>query len=74
MRFVNNPPKFVLLMVAIVGVVVLMALGRVSESAGMFFLGSATGIGIGNGIASRRGDEVEPIFGTQRYRRGTGHK
>lgn len=63
MRFVNNPPKFWLLMVAIVGVVVLMALGRVDSDAGMFFLGSATGIGIGNGIASRKGETVEPIFG-----------
>lgn len=66
MRFVNNPPKFVLLLVAVIGVIVLLALGKISESAGMFFLGSVTGIGIGNGIASSRGEEVEPVFGTQR--------
>jgi len=69
MRFVNNPPKFVLLLVAVVGVIVLLALGRIEESAGMFFLGSATGIGIGNGIAARRDEEVEPIFGNNRRRR-----
>ena len=62
---INNFPKFILLLVAIVGVIVLMALRVVSADAGMFFLGTATGVGIGNGIASKRGETVEPIFGSQ---------
>lgn len=63
MPSITNGPKFTILLVAVIGVVVLMALGRVSSDAGMFFIGSATGIGIGNGIAAKRGEQVGPVFG-----------
>lgn len=60
---ISNPPKFWLLLTAIVGVIVLMALQRVEPAVGMPFLMLACGIGIGNGIALKRGETVEPILG-----------
>lgn len=59
----NNPPKFWLLLTAIVGIVVLMALNRVSAEAGIPVITFAAGYGTGNGVAAKKGDKVEPIFG-----------
>jgi hypothetical protein len=65
MMNVNNPPKFLLLLVALVGIFTLMAIGRISPDAPIPWatIGTIVGYGVGNGIASKRGDPVEPVFG-----------
>jgi hypothetical protein len=60
---VQNPPKAWIILVGIAAVTVLMALGRVSSEAGLPVITAFVGYAVGNGIAARRGDTVDPIFG-----------
>lgn len=60
---VNNPPKLVIILAVCVSVVILMALGRIGPSEGMPILTLFAGYGVGNGVAAKRGEPVEPAFG-----------
>jgi hypothetical protein len=60
---VQNPPKAWIILVGIAAVTVLMALGRVTSDAGLPVITAFVGYAVGNGIAARRGDTVDPIFG-----------
>lgn len=59
---VNNPPKFWLLVVVLVGVFVLLGIGRMSGDQGLPIITAIVGYGIGNGIAARNGEPVSPVF------------
>lgn len=60
----NNPPKFYLLLVTLIGVFGLMLFGRVDtdNAQAWALIGSIVGYGVGNGIAARNGQNVEPVF------------
>lgn len=58
----NNPPKAFLLLVGMLCVTVLMAIGAIDQAAGTAMIGSAMGYIIGNGVAARKGEPVEPVF------------
>lgn len=60
----NNPPKFYLLLITLVGVFALMTVGRIDADNAQAWglIGSIVGYGIGNGIAARAGESVEPVF------------
>lgn len=60
---VNNPPKFWLLVLAMVGTFVLLAIGTLSGDQGLPIITAIVGYGIGNGIAARNGEPVQPVFG-----------
>ncbi len=60
---VNNPPKFWLLFVALVSVIILMGIGRMSTGEGLPIVTLIVGYGAGNGIAAKRGEAVEPALG-----------
>lgn len=62
----TNPPKALIVLVALVSIVLLLALGRIDESEGLGIIGLIVGYGIGNGIAAKSGDPVDPIIGTKR--------
>lgn len=61
---VNDPAKLLVLLVTIVGAVVLLALGRVSEAAGVGIITYALGYLSGNGRLAARGGRPEPTIGT----------
>lgn len=59
----QNPPKALIALIALLCVTTLLLSGRVSEEAGMGLIGLIVGYAIGNGIAAKNGDPVEPIIG-----------
>lgn len=68
----TNPPKALIVLVALIGIIVLMVTGSIDETTGAGLIGMIVGYGIGNGIAAKHGDPVEPIIGTtRRDRRST---
>ena len=56
----SNPPKALIVLVAIICITVLMAVGKIEESAGTGLIGSIVGYGIGNGIKGT--SESPPII------------
>lgn len=60
---ITNPPKALIVLVALVCLTVLMASHTIDSTAGAGMLGTIIGYGVGNGIAARKGETVEPIFG-----------
>lgn len=72
---VNNAPKLLGLMVALITFAVLFGLDKLSESAFVGLSGLIVGYLVGNGIAARNGQPVEPIltetFEHQIQRKGT---
>lgn len=59
----NNPPKFYIVILSLICITVLMVVGTVDSDAGLGLLGLIVGYAVGNGIAARDGDAVEPIIG-----------
>lgn len=59
---VNNPPKFYLLVIALVGLFVLVLTHAVSWGDVELYFGIIVGYGVGNGIASAKGQPSEPVF------------
>lgn len=68
---VNNPPKFWLLVLAMAGTFVLMALGTLNADQGLPIITAIVGYGIGNGIAAKNGEPVQPVFGPKGDHPGT---
>lgn len=60
---ITNPPKALIVLVALVCLTVLMATHTLDSTTGAGMLGTIIGYGVGNGIAARKGETVEPIFG-----------
>jgi hypothetical protein len=50
-------------MVAVVCITVLMALGKIDQSAGTGMLGTIVGYSVGNSIRPKNGEQVPPIIG-----------
>lgn len=61
-----NPPKALIALVGLICVTVLMALGSITSDAGMPIITMILGYAVGNGIAARRGEPVEPIIGSKK--------
>ena len=60
----NNPPKFYIVVLSLVCITVLMVTRTIDSDAGLGLLGLIVGYAVGNGIAAKDGDPVEPIVGT----------
>lgn len=58
----NNPPKALILLVALLCVTFLLALGRVTTEAGLPIISAIVFYGIGNGVAARTGKPSEPVI------------
>lgn len=58
----NNPPKFYLVVLAFVSIVLLMITNTIAPAEGLPLLGLLVGYSVGNGIAAKQNDPVEPIF------------
>jgi len=62
---VGNPPKALILLVALLSLVLLMAIGKVTNEAGMPILTAIVFYGIGNGVAAKQGQQSPKIFETK---------
>jgi hypothetical protein len=61
---VTNPPKAFIALVALICITVLRALDKIDQASFNAIGGLVVGYAVGNGIAARRGETVEPIFGS----------
>lgn len=59
----QNPSKALIALVALICLTVLMAVRAIDSSTGMPVITLIVGYAVGNGIAARKGDPVEPIIG-----------
>ena len=59
----SNPPKALIVLVAIICITVLMAVGKIDQSAGTGMLGTIVGYSVGNSIRPKNGEIVPPILG-----------
>jgi hypothetical protein len=58
-----NPSKALIALVGLICITVLIAIKAISSDAGLPIASSVIGYSIGNGIAARKGDPIEPIIG-----------
>lgn len=59
---IAHHPKAVILAIALLGVLVLMAVGRVTSEAGLPIISAVVFYGIGNGVAAKQGITAKPII------------
>ena len=59
---IGNPPKALILLIALLSLVLLMAIGKVETEAGMPILTAIVFYGIGNGVAAKSGQQSPKIF------------
>ena len=57
----NNPPKALILLVALLCITLLLALGKITTEAGLPIISAIVFYGIGNGVAARAGIKSDPI-------------
>ena len=60
---IANPSKALIALVGLVCLTVLMAVNAIESQTGVPILTTIIGYAVGNGIAARKGDPVEPIIG-----------
>jgi hypothetical protein len=60
---VNNPPKAYIVILALLCITVLMVTNTIESDSGLGLLGLIVGYAVGNGIAAKQGEPVEPIIG-----------
>lgn len=63
-----NPSKALILLVALICVTVLMAIGKVPTDAGLPLVSACLFYGLGNGVAAKQGQPVEPVIGKKEPR------
>lgn len=59
---IANPPKALILLVALICVTVLLALGAISTDAGLPIISAIVFYALGNGVASRSGTTSGPVI------------
>lgn len=59
----TNPPKAVIALAALICITVLLVTDAIGQDAGTGLMGMIVGYAVGNGIAARNGDPVQPIIG-----------
>lgn len=60
---VNNPPKMIVVVLALICLTVLLMSNTIDSAEGLGLIGLIVGYGVGNGIAAKQGDPVEPMIG-----------
>lgn len=60
---ISNPSKALIALVGLICVTVLMAVGAIDSQTGMPIITLVMGYAVGNGIAARNNEPVEPIIG-----------
>jgi len=62
---IANPSKALIALVGLICITVLMVTDSISQDAGIGLLSAVIGYAIGNGIAARTGQPVQPIIGSK---------
>ena len=62
---VTNPPKALILLVALICLTVLLAIEKVTNEAGLPLISAIVFYGIGNGVAAKAGKSSTPIIGSK---------
>jgi hypothetical protein len=60
---ITNPPKALILLVALLCITVLLSIGKISQEAGLPMISAIVFYGIGNGVAARGGKDSPKMFG-----------
>jgi len=60
---IANPPKAFIALVALIALTILIAVHAIDSATGMPVITMVVGYSIGNGIAAKNGDPVDPILG-----------
>ena len=61
-----NPSKALIALVGLICITVLMVSDSISQDAGIGLVSAIIGYAIGNGIAAKTGQRVEPIIGKKK--------
>ena len=64
---INNPPKWIIVLASLASITYLMASNTIESESGVGLLGLIVGYGIGNGIAARNDEPVEPLITHRRH-------
>ena len=67
---VNNPPKFIGILLAMILLTVVFGMGTLSESGYIGLMGLMIGYLVGNGVAARNDQPVEPTITNKHYEKG----
>jgi hypothetical protein len=59
----QNPSKALIALVALICITVLIAVSSIDSDQGLPIITMIVGYAVGNGIAARNGESVEPIIG-----------
>ena len=59
----NNPPKFYIIIVTLICLTILMVTNTISAEADLVPIGMIVGYAVGNGIAARNNQPIEPVIG-----------
>ena len=60
---ITNPPKALILLVALLCITILLATNSIDQNAGLPMISAIVFYGIGNGVAAKNGKESAKIFG-----------
>jgi len=60
---ITNPPKALILLVALLCITVLLSIGKISQEAGLPMVSAIVFYGIGNGVAAKNGKDSPKMFG-----------
>ena len=60
---ITNPPKALILMLALCCLTILLIFGKVTQEAGLPIISAIVFYGIGNGVAAKGGKDSPKIFG-----------
>lgn len=59
---IGNPPKALILLVALICITLLLAIGKIEQAVAMPMLSAIVFYGIGNGIGAKTGQQSPKIF------------
>lgn len=59
----TNPPKALIALVALICITVLRALNKLDQASFNAIGGLIVGYAVGNGVAAKKGEPVQPIIG-----------
>jgi len=59
---IGNPPKALILLVALLCITVLLGIGKIDQAVAMPMISAIVFYGIGNGVAAKSGTESPKIF------------
>ena len=60
---ITNPPKALILFLALICITILLSVSKISQEAGLPIISAIVFYGIGNGVAAKGGKDSPKIFG-----------